>query len=88
MATNKLPFINFAGGAWLYGKDVAVCGDSEVRELRAESCGGKIIPGSKQVVISVAEYEALRDEWTKGGELARGDARITQAALSYLGVNV
>lgn len=31
MANINLPFIHFAGGAWLHGKDVAVHGNDEVR---------------------------------------------------------
>lgn len=85
--TQSLPFIHFAGGAWLHGKDVAVHGDNEIRELRAETCGGKKVPGSKEVVITVAEYEALRDKWTCGGSIGYGDARLARAALAYLGVN-
>jgi hypothetical protein len=85
--SQPLPFIHFAGGVWLHGKDVAVHGDSEIRELRAETCGGKKVPGSREVVITVAEYEALREQWTRGGQVGRGDARLARAALAYLGVN-
>ena len=89
MAKNKtLPFIKFAGGAWLHGKDVAVYGNDEVRELRAETCGGKTVPETRQIVMSVAEFEALESAWTEGGALAYRDACITRAALSYLGHNI
>lgn len=84
----SLPFIHFAGGAWLHGKDVAVHGDAEIRELRAETSSCKKVRGSREVVITVEEYKALRDKWTCGGSIGYRDARLTRAALAYLGVNV
>lgn len=84
----SLPLIHFAGGTWLNGKDVAVYGDDEIRELRAETWSSKKVRGSKEVVITVAEYNALREQWTCGGSIGYRDARLTRAALAYLGVNV
>lgn len=82
----KQKFMRFVGNAWLFGKDVAAYEvDGGVR-LVPETLSGKSIGASK--TVTAPEFESLMDLWTKGGALARGDARITQAALAYVGVEV
>ena len=81
------PFRHFAGDCWLNGKAVVVYGDDEVVQLRAETTGGKHIPGTRVEEMPVAQYEALRENW-KEGCLDRSDARIQQRALRHLGLDI
>lgn len=80
---SEAKFIRFVGQCWLDGRDVAAYKvDGGVR-LTPETTGGKIIGASK--TVSEDEFESLLGLWTEGGRLFRGDARITSAALDYLG---
>lgn len=82
---SKAKFVRFVGNAWLNGKDVAAYKVAEGIRLTPETTGGKIIGASE--TVSEAAFESLMERWTDSGALHRGDARITQAALSYLGID-
>lgn len=78
-------FRHFAGDAYLNGKNVAVYNERhnpEIRQLRLETTGGKCL---NTKTISKDEYAALRDEWTDG--VSENDARVTQRALNYMGLD-
>lgn len=77
------PFLHFAANCWLNGKAVVVYGDSDGVQLRAETTGGKHVPGTAIEEMPIAQYEALREVWTAGC-LDRTDARIQQRALRHL----
>ena len=81
------PFRHFAGDCWINGKAVVVYGDEETVQLRAETSGGKHVPGTRVEEMPTAQYEALRESWTEGC-LNRSDARIQQRALNYLGLDI
>lgn len=81
------PFRHFAGDCWMNGKAVVVYGDDEVVQLRAETTGWRRVPGTRVEEMPVAQYEALREEWSEGC-LDRSDARIQQRALRYLGLEI
>lgn len=82
----KAKFIKFVGGAWLYGKDVAAYETADGIKLTPESTGGKVIGAS--VTVNPEEFESLQDQWTEGGALYPHDARITAAALRYVGIDI
>ena len=81
------PFRHFAGDCWLNGKAVAVYGDENGVQLRAETTGFKHVPGTRVDEMTREQYEALRESWAEGC-LDRSDARIQQRALNYLGLEV
>ena len=87
--TSKItkPFLQFVGKSWLNGKAVVAYGDENGVQLRAETSGGKHVPGTRVEEMPVAQYEALRESWTEGC-LDRGDARIQQRALRHLGLDI
>lgn len=68
------------------GKNVAVYGErdnDEMRQLRLETTGGKCL---NVVNISKEQYVKLREEWEDSISFPT-DARITQRALKYMGMN-
>lgn len=80
----KAQFIKFVGGAFLHGKDVVAykLSGGDVR-LVVETCGAKTI--GRSAVVSAEKFDELQEVWTDGGKLQRGDARVTAAALKFLG---
>ena len=80
--TTKAKFLRFVGNVWLYGKDVATYKVENGVRLGIETVGGKSVGPSR--TVSEAEFEQLLDVWTQGGVLARGDARIAQAAIAFV----
>ena len=85
--TINKPFIRFAGDCWLNGKAVVVYGDAAVVQIRAETFGGKHVPGTRVEEMPLEKYEALREEWSEGC-INRDDVRIQQRALRYLGLEI
>jgi hypothetical protein len=82
----KPVFIRFVGNAFLNGKDVvAYKVDGGIR-LAPETLSGKSVGPSK--TVSEEEFDNLLSLWTRSGALARGDVRITQAALDYVGIHI
>lgn len=81
------PFLRFAGNCWLNGKAVVVYGDADVVQLRAETTGGKPVPGARVEEMPVDQYEALHESWMDGC-IDLGDARIQQRALRHLGLDI
>lgn len=79
------PFMHHVAQCFLAGKTVVVYGDGQIRQLRAEHVdSGQQVARTREVTITRAQYEALRDEWTEDGALAADDVRITERALEFL----
>lgn len=74
-------FVEFLGGAFLKGKDVAVYRDGEDFALCAETTGGKKI--SQTARMTASELEDLRGS-VFAGDVRKGDAEATKRALDYM----
>lgn len=81
------PFIGLVASCWVNGKAVHIYGSGDVRQLRAETTGGKHVPQTRIETMSTSEYENLREQWAAGCT-SRDDARIQQRALRHLGLDM